>query len=575
MTSQYAAIVTAPDETALGEFDGGGGTPSGTVAAETSFGIASAAGSSDDYSRGDHTHGTPTNPVTAHDADAAAHPALDARLDALEAASSATPDVAVVPGDYATIAAALSAGARNVRVIDNVTLTSQLLINVSDVLIDFDPDITVTTNMASATGNAAIRALGTGPGSFTNFAGNHPAGTFTFTVGSSHGLVAGDYIQIESTRDVMGGASSFPIRAKEILKILSVASTTVTVEQACLWAYNTAQTARWAKWTPLRNVRLRFNGCRVATQTPATQLNYPVRFDYVDGGEVTGIVNAISHGIMIYECRRVNIKALDHHDLVARNNGGNESLAYGVTVAAGSYHCTVEDYRCADSQHAFTTLYEERSGPVYYAGPYFTTVMNAFASGSDNNGQGFDTHGGAYSTVFFNCKVVGHNVGGFTNRGYYTKRIACSAIRTGGDAFASLKNEAYGCENIDCIAIDNAFEGFVPGDGERIRGGESSGGGLTGAWIYGDSLAPTDVIFDGVLFKENNGHAIRFDGTVKAADVIIKNCIAPQSATQAASFVLVPASAMITGNVLRGYGSGDDGITGSPGSYVTANLVDT
>jgi len=45
---------------------GGGGTPSDTVTAETSFGQSSAAGSATTYSRGDHTHGTPTDPVPAH-----------------------------------------------------------------------------------------------------------------------------------------------------------------------------------------------------------------------------------------------------------------------------------------------------------------------------------------------------------------------------------------------------------------------------------------------------------------------------------------------------------------------------
>lgn len=41
---------------------GGGGTPSNTVVAETSFGQASMAGASANYSRGDHTHGTPAAP---------------------------------------------------------------------------------------------------------------------------------------------------------------------------------------------------------------------------------------------------------------------------------------------------------------------------------------------------------------------------------------------------------------------------------------------------------------------------------------------------------------------------------
>lgn len=45
---------------------GAGGTPADTVAAETTFGISSSAGAATAYSRGDHTHGSPTNPVTAH-----------------------------------------------------------------------------------------------------------------------------------------------------------------------------------------------------------------------------------------------------------------------------------------------------------------------------------------------------------------------------------------------------------------------------------------------------------------------------------------------------------------------------
>lgn len=39
---------------------GGGGTPSDTVSAETSYGVASAAGAASAYSRGDHTHGSPS-----------------------------------------------------------------------------------------------------------------------------------------------------------------------------------------------------------------------------------------------------------------------------------------------------------------------------------------------------------------------------------------------------------------------------------------------------------------------------------------------------------------------------------
>lgn len=45
----------------------GGGTPSSTVTVGSVFGLTTNTGSSGDYSRGDHQHGTPVNPITDHE----------------------------------------------------------------------------------------------------------------------------------------------------------------------------------------------------------------------------------------------------------------------------------------------------------------------------------------------------------------------------------------------------------------------------------------------------------------------------------------------------------------------------
>lgn len=62
-------LVDGPDMLILGSLvqqsgggGGGGASPSGFVVTETSFGQAAAAGSGAEYSRGDHTHGTPAAP---------------------------------------------------------------------------------------------------------------------------------------------------------------------------------------------------------------------------------------------------------------------------------------------------------------------------------------------------------------------------------------------------------------------------------------------------------------------------------------------------------------------------------
>ena len=58
--------ITVTDQSASERVDvtiaaaGGGGTPSGSVVTETAYGQASAVGVSADYSRGDHSHGSPS-----------------------------------------------------------------------------------------------------------------------------------------------------------------------------------------------------------------------------------------------------------------------------------------------------------------------------------------------------------------------------------------------------------------------------------------------------------------------------------------------------------------------------------
>jgi hypothetical protein len=81
-------------------------TPSGTATAETAFGNAVAAGTSDEYSRGDHTHGTPTNPGIhglgtisgAASADYMLKALYTAKGDLLVASNASTPSVLTVAG---------------------------------------------------------------------------------------------------------------------------------------------------------------------------------------------------------------------------------------------------------------------------------------------------------------------------------------------------------------------------------------------------------------------------------------------------------------------------------------------
>lgn len=76
----------------LANYEGGGSSvsPATTVTSATAFGASSSVGVGTAYARNDHTHGTPVNPVIAHEAASDPHPQY------LQAASVPTAAASVV-----------------------------------------------------------------------------------------------------------------------------------------------------------------------------------------------------------------------------------------------------------------------------------------------------------------------------------------------------------------------------------------------------------------------------------------------------------------------------------------------
>jgi tail fiber protein/uncharacterized protein DUF5907 len=106
---------------------GGVSSPSGTVASETAFGVSSSAGVSDDYSRGDHTHGSPTNPITAHEAAADPHTVYQLESEKNQPSGYAGLDAStnIPAGQVAT--ASLEDDAVTFAKMQNITAASKLL----------------------------------------------------------------------------------------------------------------------------------------------------------------------------------------------------------------------------------------------------------------------------------------------------------------------------------------------------------------------------------------------------------------------------------------------------------------
>jgi hypothetical protein len=101
----------------------GGGTPSDSVVGGTTFGISSSAGTATAYSRGDHGHGTPTDPVPAHAAAGDPHTAyaLDTDLTTHEGAADPHAGYRLESADHTHASTGLQAGTIDHGVLTGLT----------------------------------------------------------------------------------------------------------------------------------------------------------------------------------------------------------------------------------------------------------------------------------------------------------------------------------------------------------------------------------------------------------------------------------------------------------------------
>ena len=169
----------------------GAGTPSGTVVAETGFGQASVAGASADYSRGDHTHGTPTAPTAA---------SVGADPTGTAAASTTTHVAAADPHGDRAYAAGLVTAEATTRASADATLTTAVnarLVAASN-LSDVASVATARTNLGLGSA-ALLPALVVRRGYITSGdVSTNTASAWALLTGTAVAIAAaaGDYVEL-------------------------------------------------------------------------------------------------------------------------------------------------------------------------------------------------------------------------------------------------------------------------------------------------------------------------------------------------------------------------------------------
>lgn len=287
-------------------------------------------------------------------------------------------------------------------------------------------------------------------GAYANFTVNQAAGSFTVTLPTGMGSSFGVDDVIELRSEVVVSQAPAPhgdAFARELHQVLGIAGDVLTLDGPLEFAYNTANTAKFAKHTPITDVRIKGVTIHMTQADPtvyALNLNRCLRGEIdvtvVNGSAVT-VADAISTKVAV---------------VCDGSKNYDDPLGYGVSVV-GSGRGAKIDVQGRACRHLFTT------SPIFfstqaYTGP-FSTEVRGYGTGGPESSAIFDTHPHAYDTKFVGCHGDGPGQTSyytFSDRGHRTKFIGC----TGQGAARGLQlNDS----SRDAIVTDCDFTGTTHG----------------------------------------------------------------------------------------------------------------
>jgi hypothetical protein len=175
----------------------------------------------------------------------------------------------------------------------------------------------------------------------------------------------------------------------------------------------------------------------------------------------------------------VDVRAWELPNIADEDSAGKPlegAYGYATEVLGAAERCRIRVF-ARDVRHAFTTNTSNKNSYAQSIDQLFTmgtpkyTLVTGYAV--DTLSAGFDTHKGAYYTLFDDCTVVTQNGGGrdqtadsaaFNNRAFGTKFRGCHSYGSvNGFTDAGHLTESpfpHALEYTDCSANDYAFSGF-------------------------------------------------------------------------------------------------------------------
>lgn len=424
----------------------------------------------------------------------------------------------------------------------------------------------------AASGTAMFYGAGT-DGTKTNLDASTAAGaeTVVLPAGYGAGFSVGDIIGFESTDEVTG--VSIAIRARELRRVEKIATDTVTLDAPLHYAYTTGDTAKFWKITPLSDVKLDVVFEMGDNVTPGTDKSYCIRLEKcVDSHVDAKITNGVG-GVMFVDAvscttGRVRINGLPSF---------SDAYGYGVVLVGACHDITINGLRGRHCRHVFTTLYEQRTGPLYYTGPQHVSINQARGYGDAESYAIFDCHQGAKYLEYNECVAIGGgNTGdgiGFQDRSDDVTYNNCRAIRCKGGARVT-SDAARATFNGGEYAYSKTTGGGIgtSGPNTKVIGANCHDNG--GPGIAATASTATDLLVAACSLTENGTYGVQL-ATTTPRPVVMGNFIPEGTGgLQTVAVLNASADATIAGNVATGYGTGNPFSGAQAGAKIHDNTTD-